>query len=122
VVKDYQVTHVFEKIGEKTMLLNARQIDQVQLIILAIEDITFRKEIENKLANYSNEMEKKVVAKTKELEDKIKELEETNESMVGRELKMVELKEEIKDLKKRVKNGNGKKKNGNGKKKNGNGK
>src|SRR3990167_968171 len=40
VVKNFEVTHRFETIGEKSMLLNARQIDSVQLIILAIEDIT----------------------------------------------------------------------------------
>ena len=28
VVKDYEVKHVFEKIGEKTILLNARQTDR----------------------------------------------------------------------------------------------
>jgi PAS domain-containing protein len=45
IVKNYEVTHVFETIGEKVMLLNAREIDTVQLIILAIEDITPRKEL-----------------------------------------------------------------------------
>jgi len=29
VVKDYKVEHVFQTIGEKTMLLNAKQIDTV---------------------------------------------------------------------------------------------
>lgn len=46
IVKDYMVEHVFETIGEKTMLLNARQVDSVQLIILAIEDITTRRVLE----------------------------------------------------------------------------
>lgn len=113
IVKDYEVKHIFETIGEKTMQLNARQIDTVQLIILAIEDITVREELEAKLAVYAQELEHKVAERTEELADKIKELEATNKSMVGREIKMVELKKEIEDLKKRVKNGNGR--NGNGK-------
>ena len=108
VVKDYEVTHNFEIIGEKTMLLNARQVDQVQLIILAIEDITARKELDNKLTNYSKDLEEKVAAQTKELSNKIEELESINEDMVGRELNMVALKKEIKELKKKIKNGNGK--------------
>ena len=112
-VKDYRVSHDFETIGGKTMMLNARQIDSVQLIILAIEDITIRKELEEKLAKHAEELAVKVEERTKELSDKVKELEESNKTMVGRELKMVELKKEIADLKKRVKNGNGK--NGNGK-------
>jgi hypothetical protein len=109
-VNNYEVTHVFEKIGKKTMLLNAGQIDSVQLIILAIEDISSRKELEEKLDEYMKGLEAKVVLRTEELTGRIKELESLNKTMVGRELKMVELKKEIENLKKLV---NGKK---NGKK------
>ena len=118
VVKDYEVTHVFEIIGEKTILLNARQIDTVQLIILAMEDITDRKNLEEKLAEHTKGLEIKVAERTRELADQVKELEMINKSMVGRELKMVELKKEVENLKKLVKNGNSK--NGNGKNHNGN--
>src|SRR3989344_6583245 len=48
-VRDYEVTHIFETIGKKTILLNAKQIDSVQLIILAMEDITVRKGLEERL-------------------------------------------------------------------------
>ncbi len=112
VVKDYEVTHVFENIGEKTMLLNARQIDAVQLIILAIEDITERKGLEEKLATYTKELEIKVAERTKELADRIKELETLNKTMVGRELKMVELKKEVEELKSRPQNGSSGRANG----------
>lgn len=104
-VRDYEVTHVFEAIGEKTMLLNARQIDSVELIILAIEDITARKNLENKLAGYTNDLEVKIAQRTQELANRVKELETLNKTMVGRELKMVELKNEIENLKKGVTNG-----------------
>jgi len=113
VVKDYEVKHNFQTIGNKTMLLNARQIDAVQLIILAIEDITVKEEFEEKLAQYTKGLEVKVTERTRELADRIKELESINKSMVGRELKMVELKKEIEELKKKVKNGKGKNGNGN---------
>ncbi len=121
VVKNYEVEHNFETIGEKTMLLNARQIDAVQLIILAIEDITARKQLEKERAEYTTELEVKIVQRTAELAGRVKELESINKSMVGRELKMVELKKEIENLKKRVRNGNGRNgKNGkNGNRKNG---
>jgi two-component system CheB/CheR fusion protein len=114
IVKDYEVTHAFETIGTKTMLLNARQIDSVQLIILAIEDITDRKTLEEKLAEYTKGLEVIVARRTVELADRVRELETLNQSMTGRELKMVELKEEIKTLKKRISDGskNGTKKNG----------
>ncbi len=101
VVKDYEVEHVFETIGGKTILLNARQIDSVQLIILAMEDITDKMSLEKKLAEHSKELEVKVVERTAELNLRIKELEQMNKLMVGRELKMIELKKEIAQLKKK---------------------
>ena len=109
-VKNFEVTHDFEQIGQKTMLLNASQIDSVQLIILAIEDITDRKNLETKLAEYTKDLEAKVSERTKELNERIKELEMLNKTMVGRELKMAELKEEIEKMRNPVKNDNGIKK------------
>ena len=99
-VKDYEVEHIFPKIGKKTILLNARQIDSTQLIVLAMEDITVRKDLEKKLAEHASDLEFKIIEKTTELVNKIAELESINKSMVGRELKMVEMKKEIKELKK----------------------
>ncbi|MFA5167222.1 MAG: PAS domain-containing sensor histidine kinase [Candidatus Omnitrophota bacterium] len=50
---NYEVEHDFTTIGRRIMLLNARQIQRVlgkeRIILLAIEDITARREIENKL-------------------------------------------------------------------------
>lgn len=47
---DFEITHTFEDLGEKTMLLNARRIQlekyKTELILLAIEDITARKTTE----------------------------------------------------------------------------
>ncbi|WP_349371906.1 PAS domain-containing protein [Salinarimonas sp.] len=40
---DYEVTHEFERIGRKAMILNARRVDHLQLILLAIEDVTERR-------------------------------------------------------------------------------
>ncbi|MGA9111593.1 MAG: PAS domain S-box protein [Smithella sp.] len=52
---NYEVEHDFTTIGKRVMLLNARQIKRVsgkeQIILLAIEDITGRKEMEKKLRN-----------------------------------------------------------------------
>src|SRR5919199_4057043 len=43
---DYEVSHTFTQLGPRTMLLNARRVDHLQLILLAIEDITSRKHAE----------------------------------------------------------------------------
>ena len=98
VVKDYKVSHVFETIGEKTILLNARQIDTVQLIVLAMEDITVRSQLEKKMADFNKELAAQVVKRTEEISNRVKELEEMNSLMIGREMNMVELKEKIKTL------------------------
>ncbi len=49
-VDDYEVTHIFEHIGKKVMLLNAREIirqdNRQEVILLAIEDISASKELE----------------------------------------------------------------------------
>ena len=81
------------------MLLNASQIDSVQLIILAIEDISGKKILEEKLTDYTKELEVKVANRTAELELRVKELERINKMMIGREIKMIQLKTEIKKLK-----------------------
>ena len=50
-VDDYEVVHNFEHIGNKAMLLNAREImrqdNRQKVILIAIEDITIKKNLEN---------------------------------------------------------------------------
>ncbi|MBK6752975.1 MAG: response regulator [Flavobacteriales bacterium] len=59
-VHGFEVVHVFEHIGKKTMLLNARRLvqatDQAPLILLAIEDITERKRLEDELHQVATEI------------------------------------------------------------------
>ena len=43
---DYQVEHTFPGIGERVMLLNAQRIDNTPRILLAMEDITDRSQVE----------------------------------------------------------------------------
>ena len=58
---NYEVVHDFATIGRRTMLLNARQIQRVlgkeRIILLAIEDITQRREIELGLEKAHKELE-----------------------------------------------------------------
>ena len=44
--QDYEVEHYFPELGYRSMLLNARRIDHLQLILLAIEEFTERKRAE----------------------------------------------------------------------------
>jgi two-component system, chemotaxis family, CheB/CheR fusion protein len=46
---DYEVSHEFQDIGQRIMRLNGRRLDHVQLILLAIEDVTERKQAEERL-------------------------------------------------------------------------
>jgi len=103
VFNDFEVSHKFPKIGFKIMLLNARRLDATQQILLAIEDITLKRTIEEKLADYTQNLEKGVAKRTTELKARIDELAKLNKLMVGRELKMLGLKKEIVELKKNIK-------------------
>lgn len=104
VVKDFEVTHSFQKIGTKTILLNARQIDidTAHMIVLAMEDITIRKDLEQQLAAYTSGLEQTVAKRTGEIAERVQELELLNKVMVGRELKMIELKQELEQYKRQT--------------------
>jgi two-component system CheB/CheR fusion protein len=58
---DYEVEHDFAGIGRRIMLLNARQIERVlgkeRIILLAIDDITDRREVENGLKKAHEDLE-----------------------------------------------------------------
>jgi len=101
--KDFEVEHEFPLIGNKVMMVNARNLiikdDRTPLIIMAIEDVTRQRLLEEKLKVYAKELEVKVLERTNELEARIKELESMNSSMVDRELKMIELKKELDEMK-----------------------
>ena len=45
----YEIEHDFETIGPKTMLFNARRLAAMQMILITIEDITERKQAEEKI-------------------------------------------------------------------------
>ncbi len=75
VVKDFEVSHDFESIGPRTMLLHARRLDSQHRILLCIQDITKRKQAEAALAQAKAELEQKVTERTAKLQETIGELE-----------------------------------------------
>jgi two-component system CheB/CheR fusion protein len=46
VLNKYEITLDFPNLGRKTMLLNARQVDSKQLILLAVEDVTEKRTLQ----------------------------------------------------------------------------
>lgn len=46
---DFEVEHEFEEIGTRVMLLNARRLDHLDMILLAIDDVTERRKDESRL-------------------------------------------------------------------------
>ncbi|MEP7103268.1 MAG: PAS domain-containing protein [Candidatus Dojkabacteria bacterium] len=101
--EDFKVEHVFPQIGRRILLLNARRIfrenEKNPIMLLAMEDITKQKELEEQLREYARKLNIEVAHQTKQLELRVVELEKLNETMVGRELKMIELKKELEELK-----------------------
>lgn len=100
VVFDYELTHVFKAIGKRTLLINVVQLDAINAILLAIDDVTLQKDLEKKIAECEQLHQTKTTKLVAGLVGRVKELESLNQTMVGRELKMLELKKEIIRLKK----------------------
>lgn len=102
--EDFKVEHDFARIGYRVMMLNARQIHTIgqekPILLLAMEDITKQKQLEDQLKEYTKTLTREVAKRTEELELRVRELERINKIMVGREIKMIELKEELEKLKK----------------------
>ncbi len=68
---NYEVSHKFQTIGQKIMLLNARQIYQevigTPIILLAIEDITQRKQTDEELKKHREHLEEMINERTREV-------------------------------------------------------
>ncbi len=47
ILSNYEVTHNFPTLGRRIMILNARQVDSKQLIMLAMEDVTEQRRLKN---------------------------------------------------------------------------
>ena len=62
--------------GQQTLLLNGRRLDHVQLILLAIEDITERKQAEDALQQLNATLERRVEERTLDLQRSNQELNE----------------------------------------------
>jgi two-component system CheB/CheR fusion protein len=79
-LEDFEIVLKFPSLGERTMLLNARQIANEntveQLILLAIEDITERKSADQKLKSFSDELETKVKERTADLQQTNEQLQQ----------------------------------------------
>ncbi|MEO7991181.1 MAG: CheR family methyltransferase [Chryseolinea sp.] len=71
-LEDFEIKLKFPSMGERTLLLNARQIvnekTAEQLILLAIEDVTERKATAQHIMNFNIELEAKIKERTADLE------------------------------------------------------
>jgi two-component system, chemotaxis family, CheB/CheR fusion protein len=73
VFNDFEVHHDFERIGPRTILLNARRLDNVQFILLAMEDITARTQAETQRQQYQTQLEQQVHERTVALRQEMAE-------------------------------------------------
>lgn len=89
----YEMKHDFPSIGKKIMLLNARQIEKLEIILLVIEDITARKNTEETLQKLEKDVQKELEAR---INKQTMRLQEINKSLYD---KIQEFKKSEKKLK-----------------------
>jgi signal transduction histidine kinase len=70
----YEVEHTFEEIGHRVMLLNGRRLDNVQLILLVITDVTKHKQSEEALRQLNETLEGRVQERTEQVRRLITQL------------------------------------------------
>jgi len=71
-LEDFQVDYEFPNIGRKTLLLNARRIDHVDLILLVMEDITERKRAEYSLREANQDLQHFAYAASHDLQEPLR--------------------------------------------------
>jgi chemotaxis protein methyltransferase CheR len=110
--KDFEVDHEFPGLGRRIMILNARKIFSVEephttppmppLILLAMEDVTDRRLVSEKLAEYAQKIENQIGSKMQNLTTRVDELANLHKIITDRDLLLEELKAEIVELKKKI--------------------
>jgi signal transduction histidine kinase len=69
VFDDYEVEHDFAEVGHRVVLLNARRLNDHQLILLAIEDMTERRKGERQLKSLNETLERKVEQRSRQVRE-----------------------------------------------------
>ena len=73
---NYEVEHNFATIGQRIMLLNARQIERLlgkeRIILLAIEDITERKQLDNEIKRSNESLEQFAYVASHDLQEPLR--------------------------------------------------
>jgi len=107
---EYYENFVITSLGEERIIAFHNSVirneeSRITGILFSGEDITERRQAEDKIRKLNQALEQRVLERTVELEKKNTELEKMNKLFVGREVRMAELKEHIAELENDVEGG-----------------
>lgn len=84
-IRDFEIEHDFRGIGRRTLLLDASQLDHLEITLLRIDDVTTERDAVRSLEELNNTLEVRVEKRTREVRARVAQLQKLSLQLVDAE-------------------------------------